>query len=164
MVISPSRNSVRRWSGAKKPRSAAFCGRPTGGPQTVSSSALRNMTSAKDAAPQRFCPTNLKRSVKPASRTANSAEGCWEAAPLRWPNRHRGQYLCSENVGPSAETVQRSPVPFLLENPAYYITDLPSDPEIGNDMGLLDAIMQQSGCHLLLDLHNVYCNAVNHGC
>jgi uncharacterized protein len=64
----------------------------------------------------------------------------------------------------SAEILRRYHVPFLLENPAYYITDLPSDPEIGNDMGLLDAIMQQSGCHLLLDLHNVYCNAVNHGC
>lgn len=63
----------------------------------------------------------------------------------------------------SAEICQRYHVPFLLENPAYYITDVPSDSDIGDDIGLLDAIMKGSGCHLLLDLHNVYCNALNHG-
>jgi uncharacterized protein (UPF0276 family) len=54
-------------------------------------------------------------------------------------------------------------VPFLLENPAYYIADLPSDPEIGDDIGLINAIMERSGCFLLLDLHNIHCNAMNHG-
>jgi uncharacterized protein (UPF0276 family) len=63
----------------------------------------------------------------------------------------------------SAEILRRYQAPFLLENPAYYITDLPADPEIGDDLGLLDAIMQRSHCHMLLDLHNVHCNAVNHG-
>jgi uncharacterized protein (UPF0276 family) len=63
----------------------------------------------------------------------------------------------------SAAIVKRYGVPFLLENPAYYIADLPSDPEIGDDIGLLGAIMERSGCFQLLDLHNVHCNAINHG-
>ena len=63
----------------------------------------------------------------------------------------------------SAEICGRYGVPFLLENPAYYIADVPSDPEIGDDIGLICAIMKRSGCFMLLDLHNVYCNALNHG-
>jgi len=63
----------------------------------------------------------------------------------------------------SAVIVKRYGVPFLLENPAYYINNLPSDPDIGDDIGLLGAIMERSGCFPLLDLHNVYCNAINHG-
>ncbi|MBZ5632059.1 MAG: DUF692 domain-containing protein [Acidobacteriia bacterium] len=57
---------------------------------------------------------------------------------------------------------QRYGVPFLLENPAYYLPDAPGDPEIGDDIGLMRKIIQTSGCLQLLDLHNVYCNAVNH--
>ena len=56
-------------------------------------------------------------------------------------------------------------VPFLLENPAYYIApgELPSDKEIGDDIGMMRAIMARSGCYQLLDLHNIYCNSLNHG-
>ena len=54
-------------------------------------------------------------------------------------------------------------VPFLLENPAHYLAALPTDPEIGDDTGLMTAILNRSGCFQLLDLHNVHCNAVNHG-
>jgi uncharacterized protein (UPF0276 family) len=57
---------------------------------------------------------------------------------------------------------QRYNVPFLLENPAHYFSDFPADPEIGNEYGFLTAFTQRSGCYLLLDLHNLYCNAVNH--
>jgi len=53
-------------------------------------------------------------------------------------------------------------VPFLLENPAYYVTGLPADPELRDDAGLMCAITEHSECYQLLDLHNVYCNAVNH--
>ena len=62
----------------------------------------------------------------------------------------------------SAAIRKRYGVPFLLENPAYYLPDPPSDPGIGDDIGLMRRIIQTSGCHQLLDLHNVYCNAVNH--
>ena len=52
------------------------------------------------------------------------------------------------------------PAPFLLENNVYYV-DLPeqdmSEPEF------LNALSARSGCGLLLDVHNVYVNAVNHG-
>ena len=61
----------------------------------------------------------------------------------------------------SAHIQQRYGVPFLLENPAHYFRDLPTDPEIGNEAGFLQAITKHSGCYLLLDLHNLYCNAVN---
>ena len=54
-------------------------------------------------------------------------------------------------------------MPFLLENPAHYLADLPADPEIGDEFGLMEAILLRSGCGQLLDLHNLYCNAVNFG-
>jgi Uncharacterized protein conserved in bacteria len=53
-------------------------------------------------------------------------------------------------------------VPFMLENPAHYFPKLPSDREIGNEYNFLDAFTRKSGCYLLLDLHNLHCNAVNH--
>jgi len=52
------------------------------------------------------------------------------------------------------------PVPFLLENNVYFF-DLPdqemSEPEF------LNRLCRDTGCGLLLDLHNVYANARNHG-
>ena len=52
------------------------------------------------------------------------------------------------------------PVPFLLENNVYYV-DLPeqemSEPEF------LNALSARGGCGLLMDIHNIYVNAVNHG-
>lgn len=63
----------------------------------------------------------------------------------------------------SAAILQRYGVPFLLENPAHYFLELPSEPEIDGEIGLLHAITEHSGCQLLLDLHNLYCNAINHG-
>ena len=62
----------------------------------------------------------------------------------------------------SLDIQDRYGVPFLLENPAYYLPDPPADPEIGDQAGLMRAITQNSGCFQLLDLHNVYCNAINH--
>ena len=62
----------------------------------------------------------------------------------------------------SANIQQRYSVPFLLENPAHYFSELPADPEIGNEYKFLNVFTEQSGCYLLLDLHNLYCNAVNH--
>lgn len=62
----------------------------------------------------------------------------------------------------SLEIERRYGVPFLLENPAHYLPDLPGDPEISDDVGLMNAILDRCGCGQLLDLHNVWCNAVNH--
>jgi len=58
---------------------------------------------------------------------------------------------------------RRYGVPFLLENPVHYLPDLPADPEIGDEFGLMGRIIAMSGCGQLLDLHNLYCNAINFG-
>lgn len=64
-------------------------------------------------------------------------------------------------AGRAASIQRRYGVPFLLENPAHYLPDLPADPEIGDEFGLMKRIILLSGCGQLLDLHNLYCNAVN---
>lgn len=55
---------------------------------------------------------------------------------------------------------QKIPIPFLLENSVYFV-DFPeqdmSEPEF------LNCLTQNSRCGLLLDLHNLYTNAHNHG-
>jgi uncharacterized protein (UPF0276 family) len=55
---------------------------------------------------------------------------------------------------------ERVAAPFLLENNVYYV-DLPeqemSEPEF------LNRLTRETGCGLLLDVHNVYTNALNHG-
>lgn len=67
-------------------------------------------------------------------------------------------------VAARAESIQRRyGVPFLLENPAHYLKDLPADPDIGDEFGLMDRIIDLSGCLQLLDLHNIVCNGRNLG-
>jgi hypothetical protein len=55
---------------------------------------------------------------------------------------------------------EKIPIPFLLENSVYFV-DFPeqdmSEPEF------LNRLTQTSRCGLLLDLHNLYTNARNHG-
>jgi len=59
---------------------------------------------------------------------------------------------------------ERYEIPFLLENPAHYLAGLPTDPTVADEGGLMTAITEQGGCFQLLDLHNVYCNSINHRC
>lgn len=54
-------------------------------------------------------------------------------------------------------------VPFLLENGAHYLGDLPADAEIGDEAGFHRAVAMQGNCGILLDLHNLHCNALNNG-
>ena len=66
-----------------------------------------------------------------------------------------------EMIAARVERVRAAvPVPFILENNVYYV-DLPeqemTEPEF------LNRLSAESGCGLLLDVHNVYVNAVNHG-
>jgi uncharacterized protein len=108
-------------------------------------------------------------------------QACW---PFLWHSEHLGFQTIGEDAhtlntgvplpmpatveaaelvaGRSATIVARYGVPFLLENAAHYLPDMPSDPEIGDDAGLMNAICDRGGCLQLLDLHNVWCNAVNH--
>ncbi|MEA3182619.1 MAG: uncharacterized protein QOI59_6142 [Gammaproteobacteria bacterium] len=81
--------------------------------------------------------------------------------PLPLPATREAAELVAERA---AAIGKRYGVPFLLENPAYYIPSeaLPHDPQIVDDIGLMNRIMTRSGCYQLLDLHNIYCNALNH--
>ena len=58
-----------------------------------------------------------------------------------------------------AEVVQKIPVPFLLENNVYYF-EIP-DAEM-DEATFLNTLCDESGCGLLLDLHNLYVNSRNH--
>lgn len=50
--------------------------------------------------------------------------------------------------------------PFLVENNVYFI-DIP-DQDMTEPV-FLNTLSEQSGCSLLLDVHNIYANGVNHG-
>jgi uncharacterized protein (UPF0276 family) len=65
--------------------------------------------------------------------------------------------------GRAAAIIRRYGVPFLLENPAHYLRALPYESPVADEFGLMAAITRHGGCGQLLDLHNLYCNAVNHG-
>ena len=80
--------------------------------------------------------------------------------PLPLPPTNEAAALVA---GRAAAIQHRYGVPLLLENPAHYLPDLPTDPEIGDEFGLMDRIVSLSGCGRLLDLHNLFCNAINLG-
>jgi uncharacterized protein (UPF0276 family) len=56
--------------------------------------------------------------------------------------------------------IERTQSPFLLENSPYYVTFDDSDM---SEAEFLNRFCAESGGGLLLDLHNLYCNAVNYG-
>jgi uncharacterized protein (UPF0276 family) len=63
-------------------------------------------------------------------------------------------------VGRIREVEERLEVPLVLENPAYYAV-MP-----GSDMSEADfvrTVVEEANCGLLLDVNNVFVNAVNHG-
>jgi hypothetical protein len=51
--------------------------------------------------------------------------------------------------------------PFLLENGVHFLPDLSLDGEL-DEIDLLNGVTEVSGCWLLLDLFNLYCNSLNH--
>jgi hypothetical protein len=59
-----------------------------------------------------------------------------------------------------AEVRRRVPTPFLLENNVYYF-DIPACEM--DEPTFLNTLCREGGCGLVLDLHNVYTNARNHG-
>jgi uncharacterized protein (UPF0276 family) len=70
---------------------------------------------------------------------------------------------CAELVAGRADAViARYRRPFLLENSANYLPDLPADPG-WDEATFLTALTERSGCGLLLDLFNLWTNCVNHG-
>jgi uncharacterized protein (UPF0276 family) len=79
--------------------------------------------------------------------------------PLPLPTTAEAVRLVAQRC---SEIRRRYGVPFLLENPAHYLADLPADPEIGDEIDFMNQITARSRCGQLLDLHNLYCNSVNH--
>ena len=55
--------------------------------------------------------------------------------------------------------IERTRAPFLLENSPYFVTF--DDSDMG-ETEFLNRFCAESGAGLLLDLHNLYCNCVNH--
>lgn len=88
---------------------------------------------------------------------AAPGELVYSGAPLPLPLTDEALDLV---VPRAAALNQRLPVPFLLENGVHYFHDLPAErgrtPE-----GFLGELCSRSGCGLLLDLFNLYCDAVN---
>jgi uncharacterized protein (UPF0276 family) len=80
--------------------------------------------------------------------------------PLPLPNTEEAACLVA---GRAVHIRRRFAVPFLLENPAHYLPDLPADRRIRDEFRLMNRITALSGCGQLLDLHNLYCNALNFG-
>jgi uncharacterized protein len=75
--------------------------------------------------------------------------------------------LTSDSVnlvaGRAATLTQRFGTPFLLENGAHYFPKLPRDEDIPDEAAFMNRIVEKGCCGQLLDLHNVYCNSINHG-
>ena len=80
--------------------------------------------------------------------------------PLPLPLTHAASVLVAARAD---ALIDRFGVPFLLENAAQYLGELPRDPDIAGEEAFIGEIAANSGCGLLLDLHNLHCNAVNHG-
>ncbi|MBV9827223.1 MAG: DUF692 family protein [Alphaproteobacteria bacterium] len=80
--------------------------------------------------------------------------------PLPLPGGMEAVQLVGERA---REINRRYGVPFLLENPAHYLRELPYESPIGDEFDLMAAVTDHGECGQLLDLHNLYCNAINHG-
>ena len=77
--------------------------------------------------------------------------------PLPLPFTDEAVELLAQRAELMCERYER---PFLLENLTYYLPDLPAEGG-RNEIAFLNDIVEGSGCGLLLDLYNFYCNAVN---
>jgi uncharacterized protein (UPF0276 family) len=83
---------------------------------------------------------------------------CHAGVPLPLPFTREAVTL----VAGRARTIgDRYGVPFLLENAAYYLGDLPHD-NGWDEATFLNELVAAGDCGLLLDLFNLYVNATNH--
>lgn len=86
-----------------------------------------------------------------------TVDGTHLGTMLAVPKTHEMLDLLCERV---AAIQQRYPVPFLLENVVHFLPDYPGD---YSEAAFLNALANQTGCGLLLDLYNLECDAQNHG-
>ena len=64
---------------------------------------------------------------------------------------------CIANIGRAQDVLER---PLLIENPSSYVTFAESTM---SEWQFLAELTAETGCHLLLDVNNVYVSSVNHG-
>jgi uncharacterized protein len=88
-----------------------------------------------------------------------STDGSEHQAGLGLPVPYDGELL-DLLAGRIASVQERIEAPFLIENNVYFV-EFPeqemTEPEF------LNALTERAGCGLLLDIHNLYVNARNHG-
>lgn len=65
------------------------------------------------------------------------------------------QYV-SERIKQVQDILER---PIAMENVSYYAAPSPNEMD---EVTFLNAVLQESGCNLLLDVNNIYVNATNH--
>jgi uncharacterized protein len=76
---------------------------------------------------------------------------------LAMPKTHEVFNMICERVG---EVQERYDLPFLLENVVHILPDYPGD---YSEAEFLDAVCEETGCGLVLDVYNLECDAHNHG-
>ncbi|MBV8466480.1 MAG: DUF692 family protein [Burkholderiales bacterium] len=82
-------------------------------------------------------------------------------SPMPMPNTEEAAQLVATR---SEQLLGRYGVPFIVENPAHFLGEFtPPDQSIGDDIDLFNRITGLDRCGLLLDLHNLHCNALNMG-
>lgn len=72
------------------------------------------------------------------------------------PFTHEATEIIADNIKHLQDELQ---LPFLIENPSYYTTIL--EPEL-KEYDFINAILEKADCGMLLDVNNIYVNAVNH--
>lgn len=111
-------------------------------------------------------------------------ESFLNSQPAQWHSEHLGFTLVKDEQGreqhagvllpvnfteealnilvPRVQRVQELiPLPFLLENTTAYLPELQGSR--WDEVGFLNELTSRSGCGLILDLYNFYCNAMNFG-
>jgi uncharacterized protein len=76
---------------------------------------------------------------------------------LAMPKTHESLDLVCRRVD---EIQQRYGLPFLLENIVHVVPDFPGD---YTDAAFLNALVERTGCGLILDVYNLECDAHNQG-
>ncbi|MDY1548630.1 MNIO family bufferin maturase [Luteibacter sahnii] len=89
---------------------------------------------------------------------------CWTAVDgfqshdlLPLPYTREALDVVADNVGQAQDILQR---PLVLENPSTYVAFAEADMD---EAEFLDRLCARTGCHLLLDVNNLYVSAANHG-
>ena len=76
---------------------------------------------------------------------------------LPLPYTHEALDLLCANIARAQDALGRE---MLIENPSSYISFMPADM---TEWQFLSAMCARTGCHLLLDVNNIFVSATNHG-